>query len=167
MSPRLLVLIGVAVILVAVFAVTRTNGDGGVRAIAPPGIEAGSARVQSPPIAHEDGPFLPPLSAFPAIANRPLFRPDRRPVAVEVIQTPVQQTLTRDGTDQPPELIVVSIVTGPDTGSIATIRVNGETRRVHAGDQVGNWRIDAIRLDGVEVSSGRERWALPVGEAED
>ncbi|MAL11006.1 MAG: hypothetical protein CMF74_15245 [Maricaulis sp.] len=166
MNRRMLILLGVAVSLGAIYAVIQLGGGNDTaRPVPPPSAEGGV--VRTPPIAYEEGPFLPPLSSFPAIANRPLFRPDRRPPAQPVVDVPVNQPVTQPATDRPPDFVVVSVVTGPNGRGAASVRVNGETRRVYAGDMVGNWRIDAIRHDGVQVSSGRERWALPVGEPED
>ncbi|MEN0653526.1 MULTISPECIES: hypothetical protein [Hyphobacterium] len=168
MNRRLLILLGVAVILGGVYAATQLGGPGNtVRAVAPGGLPVQPGVVRTPPIAHEEGPFLPPLSSFQAIESRPLFRADRRrpaEVIEQPVQTPVQTPVTNDG---PPDLIVVSVVTGPNGRSAATVRQTGETRRVYTGDTVDGWRIDAIRPDGVEISRDRERWALPVGEPEE
>ena len=168
MNRRLLILLGVAIVLGGIYAATQLGGSGNtVQAIAPGGAAAPSGPVRTPPVAQEEGPFLPPLSSFQAIENRPLFRADRRRPAVVVEQpvpTPVQTPVTNDG---PPDVVVVSVVTGPNGRSAATIRQGGETRRVYAGDTVDGWRVDAIRPDGVEVSRDRERWALPVGEPEE
>lgn len=171
MNRRMMILLGVAVVLGGVYAATQLGGSGNtVRAIAPGGTSAPAGPagpVRTPPIAQEEGPFLPPLSSFQAIENRPLFRADRRRPAV-VVEQPIQPTTETPVTsDRPPDVIVVSVVTGPNGRSAATIRQAGETRRVYAGDTVDGWRIDAIRPDGVEVSRDRERWALPVGEPED
>lgn len=168
MNRRLVILLGVAVVLGSIYAATQLGGSGDtVRAIAPGGAAAPSGPVRTPAIAQEEGPFLPPMSSFQAIESRPLFRADRRRPAVVVeqpVQTPVQTPVTNDG---PPDLIVVSVVTGPNGRSAATIRQGDETRRVYAGDTIDGWRIDAIRPDGVEISRNRERWALPVGEPEE
>jgi hypothetical protein len=168
MNRRLVILVGVAVVLGGIYAATRLGGSGDtVRAIAPGGATAPAGPVRTLPIAQEDGPFLPPMSSFQAIESRPLFRADRRRPAVVVeqpVEQPVRTPVTSDG---PPDLIVVSVVTGPNGRSAATIRQAGETRRVYAGDTVDGWRIDAIRPDGVEISRDRERWALPVGEPEE
>lgn len=168
MNRRLVILLGVAVVLGGIYAVTQLGGSGNtVQAIAPGGASAPAGPVRTPAIAQEEGPFLPPLSSFQAIENRPLFRADRRRPAVVVeqpVEQPVQTPATNDG---PPDLVVVSVVTGPNGRSAATIRQAGETRRVYSGDTIDGWRIDAIRPDGVEISRNRERWALPVGESEE
>ena len=168
MNRRLLILVGVAVVLGGIYAATQLSGpDNTVRALPPGGAANVADIVRTPPIAQEEGPFLPPLSSFPAIENRPIFRSDRRRPA-EAIVPPVQQPVeTPAARDTPPDVVVVSVVTGPNGRSAATVRQAGETRRVYAGDTVDGWRVDTIRPDGVEVSRGRERWALPVGEPED
>ncbi len=134
------------------------SGDIDPAAVRPAQIPATPAVLRE-----ESGDFLPPLSAFSAILDRPIFRPDRRPEPEVVIETPEQTT---GGTLQDtPEFVIIGTVTGPGGGA-ATIRSRNETRRVYVGDTVEGWRIDTITGNGIEVSQDGDRFRLSIGEPE-
>lgn len=159
MTPRLRIMLALAAILL-VLAVLRNFVWTGESGIMQP-----SAPPQNIEIRQETGEFLPPFNAFEAIADRPLFRSDRRPAPVEVaevVQTP-QFTPAQVGE---PDFVVIGVVTGPE-GGIATIRTASETVRAHVGDTIEGWRIDGIDSNGIEVSQGGSRYRLRIGEDDD
>ncbi|WP_394693767.1 hypothetical protein [Hyphobacterium sp.] len=160
MNQRTLILAGIAAILTVIvilrYTVWSDGGESRVIAPSPPPTTTAAIREES-------GDFLPPYSAFPAISDRPLFRPDRRPEPAVVIETPVDVPVQTS--DDAPEFVVIGTVTGPN-GGVATIRSQNETRRAYVGDTVEGWRIDAINGTGVEVSRNADRFRLSIGEPE-
>ena len=159
MTPRLKIMLGVAAIL-AVLAVFRNfvwvGGDEIVQPSAPP---------QAVEIRQESGDFLPPVSAFSAIGDRPLFRSDRRPAPVEIVETNTTPEITPARVGEP-DFVVIGVVTGPD-GGVATIRTDTETVRAYISDTIDGWRVDDIEASGIEVSQGGSRYRLRIGEDED
>ncbi|WP_420430891.1 hypothetical protein [Hyphobacterium sp.] len=156
MNRRLVLLLGAAGIL-AILLVMRqfvwVADDGIVRPAAPPQVVA---------IRQESGQFLPDFPAFDAIADRPLFRADRRPPPVPespLIETP--PTTQQGGSE--PGFIVVGIGTN-ENGGVATIRTNTETRRAYVGDRIDGWRIEAVNRASIEVSNGETSYRLFIGE---
>lgn len=160
MNRRTLILAGIAAVLTVIVILRYTVwSDGGdFRVIAPAAPPASTVAIRE-----ESGDFLPPYSAFPAISDRPLFRPDRRPEPDAVIETPVEAPVQTP--DSEPEFFVIGTVTGPN-GGVATIRSQNETRRAYVGDTVEGWRIDAITGSGVDVSRNTDRFRLSIGEPE-
>lgn len=158
MNRRPLVLIGIAIVLTVLVILRYTvwSGDGNADVIRP----------AIPPATHvsiheESGNFLPPISAFAAILDRPLFRADRRPEPDVVVDMPAQTTVQASGDE--PEFFVIGTVTGP-SGGVATIRTRNETRRVYIGDTVEGWRVDVITATSVDVSRNGDRFRLPIGD---
>ncbi|PIW30000.1 MAG: hypothetical protein COW29_05210 [Rhodobacterales bacterium CG15_BIG_FIL_POST_REV_8_21_14_020_59_13] len=160
MNPRSNILMGIAaaltVLVILRYTVWSEGGNSVVIQPAPPPITNIAIREES-------GDFLPPFSAFSAIQDRPLFRPDRRPEPVMVIETPGQTT--GQETQSEPEFVVIGTVTGPD-GGVATLRSQNETRRAYVGDTVEGWRVDAITGSGIEVSRNGDRFAMSIGGPE-
>ncbi|MEE2565719.1 hypothetical protein [Hyphobacterium marinum] len=161
MNRRTLILLGVAGVLAVVFVLDQVRRAGG-NDIAQP-----VRRTAEVEIAQETGPFLPDFSSFAAIAQRPLFRPDRRPEPEPVVTIPDGPVTPIQSSDNPPDFIVVGVVTGPEGRGAATVRDGTETRRVYAGDTVQGWRVDTINRDGIVVTRDGQRWSLPIGEPED
>lgn len=160
MNPRSIMLMGIAaaltVLVILRYTVWGGNGNPDVIQPTPPP----TANVA---IREESGNFLPPFSAYSAIPDRPLFRPDRRPEPGMVIETPGQ--ISGQATQSEPEFVVVGTVTGPD-GGVATLRSQNETRRAYVGDTVEGWRVDAITGSGIEVSRNGDRFAMSIGGSE-
>lgn len=159
MNQRTLILIGVATILAILVAIFRFGGDqsdvvGAVRRDAP------SQQVE---IVQESGPFLPPISAFDAISDRPLFRSDRRPAPIVAITPPPTRTTPAPTNIGEPDFTVVGTASGPD-GWSATVRTTEETERVYVGDLLDGWRVEEISSSRVQVSQAGEVWNVPVGE---
>jgi hypothetical protein len=124
-----------------------------------------SVQIHDVEYSNETGNFLPGFAAFDAILDRPLFRSDRRPAPAQTVEVPVQSPTTFAADDGPPDFVVVGTVTGPD-GGVATIRDQNETSRVHVGDTIAGWRIDAITSTDIEVSRNGSRYRLGLGERE-
>jgi len=160
MNQRTLILAGIAAVLTVIVILRYTvwSEGGDTRLVVP------SAPPVTPvAIREESGDFLPAFSAFPAISDRPLFRPDRRPQPNVVIETPVQTPAPAQ--EGEPEFIVIGTVTGPN-GGVASIRSENETVRAYVGDTVEGWRIDTITGSGIEVSRNGDRFRLSIGEPE-
>lgn len=159
MTTRLKIMLAVAGVLLVLTMVQNfvlTGDDGVIQASAPP---------QSVEIRQETGEFLPAYNAFSAIAERPLFRSDRRPAPVEVVDTPTTPQITPTQVGEP-DFVVIGVVTGPD-GGVATIRSTTETVRAYVGDTVEGWRVDEIEATGIQVSQGGSRYRLRIGEDDD
>lgn len=160
MNQRTIVLAGIAVMLTVLVILRYTAWSGGGN---PDVIRPAPPSIANVAVREETGNFLPPLSAFSAISDRPLFRPDRRPEPEAIFETPVQTpVLSRQGE---PEFVVIGTVTGPD-GGVATIRSENETRRAYIGDTVEGWRVDNITRSGIEVSRDGDRFAMSIGAPE-
>jgi hypothetical protein len=160
MTRRTYIMLAFALVL-AVIVVLRqfvwTEADV-LRPIAPD-----SVQIQDVTYSDEAGNFLPDFAAFDAILDRPLFRSDRRPAPVQQVEVPAQPPTSQTVDNGPPDFIIVGTVTGPD-GGVATIRDQNETSRVHVGDTVSGWRIDAITGSDIEVSRNGNRYRLGLGE---
>lgn len=159
MNCRLVLLIGVAGILVLLLVLQQFVWTGDGRVVGP------SEPPQPVPIREESGAFLPEFGAFSPIAERPLFRTDRRPTpAPEVPQT--ETTFTPVTTSSEPSFVVIGIGTN-ENGGVATIRAESETVRAYVGDRIDGWRIDTINRASVEVSNGETSYRLFIGEDTD
>lgn len=161
MNRRTQVLLGIAGILAIVVVADQVRRAGGGDVVQP------VRRTADVEIARESGPFLPDFSAFSAISQRPLFRPDRRPPAAQVTPPPETVMVPAASDSNPPDFIVVGVVTGPEGRAAATVRDGAETRRVYGGDSIQGWRVDAINRDGIVVTRDGERWSLPIGEPDE
>lgn len=161
MNRRTLLLLGVAGVLAVIVVIDQVRRAGGDDIAQP------IRRIAEVEIAQETGPFLPEFSGFSAIAQRPLFRPDRRPEPEPVVTEPERPVTPVVTNDNPPDFIVVGVVTGPEGRGAATVRDGSETRRVYSGDTVQGWRVDTINRDGIVVTRDGQRWSLPIGEPED
>jgi len=160
MTRRTYIMLAIAVILTIIvvlrqFVWTETDV---LRPVAPD-----SVQIQDIEYSDEVGNFLPDFAAFDAILDQPLFRSDRRPAPAQQVDLPTQSPTTQAMDDGPPDFIIVGTVTGPD-GGVATIRDQNETSRVHVGDTVSGWRIDAITGSDIEVSRNGSRYRLGLGE---
>lgn len=158
MNRRSIMLIGIAIFLTVMVILRYTvwSGSGDADVIQPAIPPATNVSLRE-----ESGSFLPPLSAFSAILDRPLFRADRRPEPDVVVDIPAQTTVPASGGE--PEFVITGTVTGP-SGGVATLRTLTETRRAYVGDTVEGWRVDAITATGVVVSQNGDRFRLPIGD---
>jgi hypothetical protein len=159
MNRRLIGLMGVAGVLVILLALQQfvwTADENVVRPSEPP---------RTVPIREESGTFLPDFDAFSAIAERPLFRADRRPPPAP--ETPETDTIvTPVVTRGEPTFVIVGIGTN-ENGGVATIRTETETVRAYVGDRIEGWRIDEINRATVEVSNGETSYRLFIGDDTD
>lgn len=160
MNQRTLILIGVAIILAILVGIVRFGGSGSDVVSA----TRRDSPIRQVEIIQESGPFLSPIDDFDAIAERPLFRPDRRPAPV-IATPPPSRPAQSTQTIGEPDFLIVGTASGPD-GWSATIRTDEATERVYVGDSVEGWRIDDISASRVRVSQSGEAWNVPVGERE-
>lgn len=102
-------------------------------------------------------PFsLPPLASLDEVVERPLFSESRRRPS-----TPPPAQVDRDIE----ALSLLGILTAPDTRH-ALIRVEPgrKPERVHEGDSLGGWTVEAILPDRVMFRRGDAREELKVKE---
>lgn len=104
-----------------------------------------------------------PATAFWAIVERPLFRPDRRPAEA----ADGTEAATHEESPEPmaSELRLRLVGTVIDRGrAIALVELDGEAelRRLAAGDRLGDWQVIEVGADRLLLSDGhnRRRWTL-------
>ncbi|ARU06297.1 hypothetical protein CCO03_17875 [Comamonas serinivorans] len=94
--------------------------------------------------------------AYPEVLDRPLFAAARRPVAAPEPED--------DKPAAPPpialdKVVLTGIVAGPRlTGALA--QVDGESRFLKVGDQVGDWQVDGVTGRDVRFHKGDEKRTL-------
>ena len=101
-------------------------------------------------------------AAYPAVLDRPVMNPGRRPAAVA--------TAPQDPASAPPSAIeqvrLLGIVAGPALNGVM-IEQDGKTSFVRRGERVGDWTLDT--LQGREASfvrgGERRRIELPIAHA--
>ena len=123
MNQRTKILMGVAAVLAVIVAADQWRRASDSTVVQP------VRRTADVEIAQESGHFLPDYTAFDAIGERPLFRPDRRPEPAPVVQIAEQTAPPVETTDTPPDFVIVGVVTGPDGRGAATVREGTVTRR--------------------------------------
>lgn len=104
------------------------------------------------PAAEPEGP---PRESFRAIVERPLFRPDRRPVGTHV-EKEVEDEVSFDADDKLALRFVGTLVV--DGRATALVELDGQPGlvRLSVGDQFGVWRVVAVSTDRLELSNGGE-----------
>lgn len=103
-----------------------------------------------------DGP--PPLERFRAMVERPLFRPDRRPVETFVEEE--EERPLEIPFDPGAELDLRFVGTLVEGGrAVALVELDGEPElvRLSVGDRIGEWRVVIVDDDRLVLSDGSER----------
>jgi len=107
---------------------------------------------------------VPSAHAGPAVVEKNLFSPERRPPSAPEI------ALTGRGQEQ--AIVVLGIVAIGSSSPSALVRfrqgrpMNGQTGTkpllVRAGDQVGDYRVHRIDPGGLVIEGGGKRYAVPI-----
>lgn len=110
-----------------------------------------------PPIAAatttKTGFVQPTLADFHVVTERPLFRPDRRPLAIPAPAPIVASAPRAPPPPPPPAVEIVGIVRGGAASTVILRDPTGVVRRVHEGALIDGWTIDAIEENKVILSS--------------
>jgi hypothetical protein len=93
------------------------------------------------------------LDQLPAIVNRSLFSPSRRPPAAP---PPVVQAPTASALPSPPPSVILLGVVMDGQNARAVIRVGADNRllRAQMGDEIDGWKV--AQIDGRKVVLGSE-----------
>ena len=121
---------------------------------------APSGKAAAAPVTMPKAPDLLAALDFSAIAERPLFSPDRRPPPVD--QQAPQGTATSPVSATPPPKLTLSAIIG-DAGSWKAMLVaarGGEVRLVSEGDKVDGWMLESIKEESVVLTLGERREEL-------
>lgn len=95
---------------------------------------------------------FPDRAAFAAITERPLFLPDRRPLAGD--ETDNRAAPAPKAELPPPQVVLSGIVTIGE-GRRALMALPREDAQLYAtGQSLGGWRVSEITEDSVELISG-------------
>lgn len=146
----LCLLLGSIVILESLFF--QRPSTGGARDLGATGRDVASEAGEP------DAPFeLPPLDAFSAFVDRPLFTEGRRP-AIETEQTeaPKEEDLT------PLSLKLMGVIFSPRGEMAILAESSGKNRRVKRGGTVEGWRLIELKPDHVTLQRGEEKRDLPL-----
>jgi hypothetical protein len=94
-----------------------------------------------------------PLDQLPAIVDRSLFSPSRRPPAAP---PPVVQAPTASALPSPPPSVILLGVVMDGQNARAVIRVGADNRllRAQMGDEIDGWKV--AQIDGRKVVLGSE-----------
>lgn len=100
---------------------------------------------------------LPPIDAFSAFVDRPLFLEGRKPPAeVEAAPAPKEEDLA------PLALTLMGVMLS-HRGELAILaEASGKNRRVKLGGSISGWRLIALKPDHVTLQRGQEKRDLPL-----
>ncbi|MGD9508252.1 MAG: hypothetical protein AB7I59_06800 [Geminicoccaceae bacterium] len=155
--PATKLLVAAALLLVPYLFWTRSDEP-------PPAVAASVARpTQDDPAAPSEEPpapfVLPPLEAFTAVVERPLFSPTRRmPIPPPETDEPVAEAPAAEPSGPAePELRFFGTVTQDGTAAaLVTFPATSEVARLRPGDMVGDWRVTSVERDRLELALGDE-----------
>jgi len=118
--------------------------------LAPPAMPSPPPPITLAPLppAQAPAPPTPPITAYAAIAARPLFLPSRRPPPSSAAPAPLATT-------PPLDFSLVGVVTGP-AQNMALVQIPGQAAAVvvHVGAVVQGWTVTRIDRSGIEVQAG-------------
>jgi general secretion pathway protein N len=131
----------------------------------PPAVAASVTRAvpsePTPAAEQPPAPFvLPPLEAFTAVVERPLFSPTRRmPNPPPEVDTPVAEAPAAESSGPAePELRFFGTVTRDGSAAaLVTFPSTSEVARLRPGDMVGDWQVLSVERDRLELGLGEER----------
>ena len=151
MTPRSTRLVASAIVLACALATTAQLAWGGAAPDA--GTLAPLPRLE----AHETaGPgALAPVSAFSAVAARPLFSPTRRPdMPLPAAPPPVAvATPATVAVPPPPPGTLLGVLISPHGASAILRLLNGRSETVREGGTVEGWRVKQVSSDRVLLVS--------------
>ena len=107
---------------------------------------------------------LPPLDAFGAIVERPLFSPDRRPAATAAAPEADSQPSDESGVQG--QILLAGTATDQGDRAVAILRdvTQGTQFRVWVGDQVGGWTIYAIKPREIVLENAKRQVTVTLDE---
>ena len=105
---------------------------------------------------------LPPLEAFTAVVERPLFSPTRRmppapPEAEPEARAPTQAEPAPAGPDEPDLRFFGTVSQGGTAAALVTFPATSEVARLRPGDPVGDWQVISVERNRLELGLGDER----------
>jgi hypothetical protein len=151
-------------VLALPYAIWSASHEAGSVAVARSDLEpaAGSAESSagSEPIPMARREALPPLNAFAAILDRPLFNSERRPPQREA---PIVNLPTETHEPQAPIFRLVGTVRqGGRTYGLVTEGEGHDVERVTVGDALDGWRVDEVTGDLLVITRAGERHQLQI-----
>jgi hypothetical protein len=107
---------------------------------------------------------LPPLDAFGAIVERPLFSPDRRPAATAA--APEAESPPSDESGVHGQILLAGTATDQGDRAVAILRdvTQGTQFRVWVGDEVGGWTIYAIKPREIVLENAKRQVTVTLDE---
>lgn len=107
---------------------------------------------------------LPPLDAFGAIVERPLFSPDRRPLATA--SEPDPDSAQADVVEPEGQVLLAGTATDQGERAVAILHdvAQGTQFRVWVGDQVGGWTVQAIKPREVILENAKRQVTVTLDE---
>ncbi len=117
--------------------------------------------VERPPLALPSATAAD-RSGYPAITQRPLFQPTRRPADLTIEAAPVAPTepVAIDHSGELKAYRLTAIVRDADRLLALIERAGMETWTVSAGDHVGNWTASQIYDDRIVLTNGSQQEEL-------
>ncbi|MCB1885005.1 MAG: hypothetical protein KDG89_13570 [Geminicoccaceae bacterium] len=157
--------VALGVVGVPVLLLTQGGGD------APP---VAAARVpqegRAPPADRMDVSLsvelgmLPPIEAFKAVVERPLFAPTRRPyeAPAPVTVAAVPDEPAADGRQEPGIVFVGTVRRGNGVLALANEEATGAIVSLAVGDEVNGWQVLSIEDRTMELGQAGERRKLAI-----
>lgn len=107
---------------------------------------------------------LPPLEEFGAIVERPLFSPDRKPLATA--SAPEAGDQPADGGSAGGQLLLAGTATDQGDRAVAILHdvAQGTQYRVWVGDQVAGWTVQAIRPREIVLANATRQVTVTLDE---
>jgi hypothetical protein len=125
-----------------------------------------------PPPSEQTAQAVPPLdlppgvvaniAAYDAIIERPLFSPNRRPEPIDEAATPTDSTESEEAVVEIDGFRLTAVLRDGDSTTVLIEDRTGQTRTLHEGDQLGNWRLGDVLDDRVELIADNRRETLMV-----
>lgn len=98
---------------------------------------------------------LPPIEAFSAFVERPLFIEGRRPLSEE------PDTASTPGAAQKPQVSLTGIIDTPEAGQIILVRdLHNQTLRFKPGEVIDGWRVAKLAETYVILERNGETYVL-------
>jgi hypothetical protein len=107
---------------------------------------------------------LPPLDAFGAVIERPLFSPDRRPAVTAAAPDAESQPSDESGVQG--QILLAGTATDQGDRAVAILRdvTQGTQFRVWVGDQVGGWTVYAIKPREIVLENAKRQVTVTLDE---
>ncbi|MCX8048580.1 MAG: hypothetical protein N3A55_02825 [Methylohalobius sp.] len=101
-------------------------------------------------------PDLPPLEAFSAFVEQPLFVEGRKPLPEET-----EATSETGAEKKQPDFRLTGIITTPEAGQMILVQnQSNKTLRFRLGESIDGWRVAELKEDQVLLERGGETYVL-------